>query len=51
MAVISSALQGVVGLVGTVVGIATPAKLLTGTLLRDSTNWAPRRLVLQIVGT
>jgi hypothetical protein len=43
IAVIGMAVQGVVGLVGTAVGFATLAKLLTATLLRDSTSWAPRQ--------
>jgi hypothetical protein len=42
------AVQGVVGLVGTAVGLATLAKLLTATLLRDSTSWAPRGLALWV---
>jgi hypothetical protein len=46
MAVIATAVQGVVGLVGTAVGFATLAKLLTSTLLRDSTSQAPRCLAL-----
>ncbi len=48
IAVIATAVQGVVGLVGTAVGLATLAKLLTATLLRGSTSWAPRRLVLWV---
>ncbi len=48
IAVIEMAGQRVVGLVGTAVGLATLAKLLTATLLRDSTSRAPRRLALQI---
>ncbi len=48
IAVILMAVQGVVGLVGTTVGFAMLAKLLTATLLRDSTSWAPRTLALQI---
>ncbi len=48
IAVIAMAVQGVVGLVGTALGLATLAKLLTVTLLRDSTSWAPRRLALRI---
>ncbi len=47
-AVIVTAVQGVVGLVGTTMGLATLAKLLTATLLRDSTNWAPRHLALWV---
>jgi hypothetical protein len=41
IAVIALAVQGVVGLVGTTVGLATLAKLLTATLLRGSTSRAP----------
>jgi hypothetical protein len=48
IAVIATAVQGVVGLVGTAVGLAMLAKLLTATLLRDLTSRAPRRLALQI---
>ncbi len=48
IAVIAMAAQGVVGLVGTAVNLATLAKLLTATLLRDSTSWAPRCLALWI---
>ncbi len=48
IAVIATAVQGVVGLVGTAVGFAMLAKLLTATLLRDSTSWAPRCLSLRI---
>ena len=40
------AVQGVVGCKGTTVGLATLAKLLTSTLLRDSTSQAPRCLAL-----
>jgi hypothetical protein len=36
------------GLEGTAVGIAMLAKLLTVTLLRDSTSRAPRRLALWV---
>ncbi len=36
------------GLVGTAVGLAMLAKLLTATLLRDSTSQAPRRLALWV---
>jgi hypothetical protein len=39
---------GVVGLVGTDVGLATLAEILTGTLLRDSTSPAPRCLALWV---
>ncbi len=48
IAVIAIAVQGIVGLEETAVGLATLAKLLTGTLLRDSTSWAPRRLALWV---
>jgi hypothetical protein len=47
IAVIAMAVQGVVGLIGTAVGFAKLAKLLTATLLRDSTSRAPRRLALE----
>jgi hypothetical protein len=46
--VIATVVQGVVGCEGTAVGFATLAKLLTVTLLRDSTSWAPRRLALWV---
>ncbi len=36
------------GLEGTAMGFATLAEILTVTLLRDSTSWAPRRLALWI---
>jgi hypothetical protein len=42
------AVKGIVGLVGTAVGHATLAKLLTATLLRDSTSRAPRHLALWV---
>jgi hypothetical protein len=48
IAVIATAVQGVVGLVGTAVGLATLAELLNATLLRDLTSRAPRRLVLWV---
>jgi hypothetical protein len=48
IAVIATAVQGFVGLVGTAMGFATLAKILTATLLIDSTSRAPRRLALQI---
>jgi hypothetical protein len=48
MAVIAMVVKGVVGLVGTAVGFATLAKLLTAILLRDSTSRAPRCLALRI---
>ncbi len=44
IAVIAMAVQGVVGLVGTTVGFAMLAKLLTAALFRDSTSRAPRCL-------
>jgi hypothetical protein len=48
IAVIATAVQGVMGLEGTAVGLAMLVKLLTATLLRDSTSRAPRRLVLRV---
>ncbi len=48
IAVIVTAVQGVVGLVGTTVGFAMQAILLTATILRDSTSRAPRYLALWI---
>ncbi len=48
IAVIAMAVQGVVGCERTAVGLATLVKLLTATLLRDSTSWAPRRLALWV---
>jgi hypothetical protein len=42
IAVIVAAVQGVVGLVGTAMGLVMLAKLLTASLLRDSTSRAPR---------
>jgi hypothetical protein len=47
-AVIAMVVQGVVGLEGTAVGLATLAELLTATFLRDSTSRAPRRLALRV---
>jgi hypothetical protein len=47
-AVIAIAVQGVVGLVGTAVGLTTLAKLLTATLLRDLTSQTPRSLALWV---
>ncbi len=44
MAVIVTAVQGVVGLVGTAVGLAMLAKLLTATLLKDSPVGPPDAL-------
>ncbi len=49
VAVIATAVQGVVGLEGTNVGFATLAELLTATLLRDSTSRPPRRLALWVI--
>jgi hypothetical protein len=46
--VIATAVQGVVELVGTAMGFATLAKLLTASLLRDSTSRPPRCLPLGI---
>jgi hypothetical protein len=48
MAFIAIAVQGVVGRVGTAVGFAMLAILLTATLLRDLISQAPRRLALQV---
>jgi hypothetical protein len=48
IAVMATAVQCVVGLVGTTMGSATLPKLLTATLLRDSTSLAPRGLLLWI---
>ena len=48
IAVIATAVQGVMGLVGTAMGSATLAKLFDATLLRYSTSWAPRRLALWV---
>jgi hypothetical protein len=48
IAVIATAVQGVVGLEGTAMGFATLAELLTVTLLRDSTSQAPRCLALWV---
>ncbi len=47
IAVIATAVQGVVGLEGTAVGFSMLVELLTATLLRDSTSRAPRRLALR----
>jgi hypothetical protein len=46
IAVIAMAVQGVVHCEGSAMGLAPLAKLLTATVLRDSTSWAPRRLAL-----
>jgi hypothetical protein len=48
IAVIATAVQGVVGCEGSARGLALLAQLFTATLLRDSTSWAPRRLVLWV---
>jgi hypothetical protein len=48
IAVIATALQGVVGYEGNTMGLAALAKLLTATLVRDSTSRAPRCLVLWV---
>ncbi len=48
IAVIATAVQGVVGPEGSAMGLATLARLLTVTLLRDSTSQAPRCLALQV---
>ncbi len=48
VAVIATAVQGFVGMVGTAVGLAMLAKNLTATLLRDSTSQASRHLALWI---
>jgi hypothetical protein len=48
IAVIVTAIQGVVGLEGTAVGFATLAELLTATSLRDLTSAAPRCLALWV---
>ncbi len=42
------AVQGVVSLEGTTVGLAMLAELLTAALLRDSTSRAPRHLALWV---
>jgi hypothetical protein len=46
--VIAMAVQGVVGLEETAMGLATLAKFLTAILLRDSTSRPPRRLALRV---
>ncbi len=48
IAVIAMAVEGVVGLVGTTVSLATLTKPHTVTFLRDSTSRAPRCLALRI---
>jgi hypothetical protein len=49
IAVIATTVQSIVGLVGTALGFAILAKLLTVTLLRDLTSRAPRCLALWIL--
>ncbi len=48
IAVIVMAVQGVMGREGSNKGLAPLAKLLTATLLRDLTSWAPRHLALWV---
>ena len=48
IAVIAAAVQGVVRCEGLAMGLAPYAKLLTATLLWDSTSRAPRRLALWV---
>ncbi len=48
IAVIATAVQGVVGCEGSAMGLASLAKLLTATLLRDSTSRAPRCFALWV---
>jgi hypothetical protein len=48
IAVIATAVQGVVCREGPAMGLAPLGKLLTATLLRDLTSWAPRCLVLLV---
>ena len=48
IAVIATAVQGVVRCEGSTMCLAPLAKLLTATLLRDSTSWAPRSLALWV---
>jgi hypothetical protein len=48
IAVIATAVQGVVHREGSPMGLAPLAKLLTATFLRDSTSQAPRRLALWV---
>jgi hypothetical protein len=49
IAVIATAVQGVVACEGTAMGLAALAKLLTETLIRDSTSRAPRRHALRVI--
>ena len=48
IAVIATAVQGVVRCEGSAMGLAPLAKLLTGTLLRDSTSGSPGRFALRV---
>ncbi len=48
IAVIATEVQGVVGLLGTAIGHAMLAKLLTATLLRDLTSQTPRHPALRV---
>jgi hypothetical protein len=48
IAVIATAVQGIVGLEGAAMGLALLAKLLAVNLLRDSSSWAPRRFALWV---
>jgi hypothetical protein len=48
IAVIATAVQGVVGCDGTAVGLSTLAKPLIATLLRDLTSRAPRHLAFWV---
>ncbi len=48
IAVIATAVQGVVRCEGSAMGLAPLAKLLTATLLRDSTSQAPKCLALWV---
>ena len=48
IAVIAMAVQGVVHREGSAMSLAPLVKLLTVTLLRDLTSWAPRRLALWV---
>jgi hypothetical protein len=48
IAIIAMAVQGVVRCEWSAMGLAPSPKLLTATLLRDSTSWAPRRLALWV---
>jgi hypothetical protein len=48
IAVIATAVQGIVRCEGSAMGLSPLAKLLTATLLRDLTSRAPRRFVLWV---